>query len=550
MTTSTPRRRPSQYSPRQAPSGSTHRPAAPRPQRKRFSERLDGLVNYLDRQPSLDYQAIRSIVLILVGIGVVMVFSSSMTWSIQESSSVWAIAIRQGLMVALGLVVFWAMLKIPIGWIRKSAKALFWISIALLILVLIPGLGTGRAEVGSQSWLNLRVVQLQPSELAKVAIAVRGAAFLAGHTHERTSLRSPFTQFIICSLVMFALIVAEGDLGMAVSFAIEVAFLLIFAGIKWQVITVGGIIAVLGMAGVFLTGGFRSDRFHTYFSAFRGDFADTKSAAFQSYQGFLSLADGSLGGVGLGQSRAKWFYLPESKNDFIFAIIGEELGLWGGAFVILLFAGLGFFGFRAAMRAQNQFQSLMAATLTAGVVSQAFINIGYVIGLLPVTGIQLPMISAGGTSAVITIGSMGILASVARHEPETVSAMQNYGRPFSDRLFGLPEPAPEAEEMRERKARKKVARQPKARVRQPLAGRAASHDERRIVGEPEGRRYAAEEREVASRPVRQATPMHPRAEMGARRPRTAGQQRPQGRSAVRPQAGQQSARGIRYDGRR
>ena len=123
-------------------------------------------------------------------------------------------------------------------------------------------------------------------------------------------------------------------------------------------------------------------------------------------------------------------------------MIGEELGLWGGALVITLFALLGFFGLRVARRAQTQFQSLMAAALTAGVVSQAFINIGYVVGLLPVTGIQLPMLSAGGTSAIITLAGMGVLASVARHEPDAISDMQNHGRPAFDRMLLIPEPRP------------------------------------------------------------------------------------------------------------
>ena len=119
--------------------------------------------------------------------------------------------------------------------------------------------------------------------------------------------------------------------------------------------------------------------------------------------------------------------------------------MWGGALVIGLFAVLGYFGLRTAKRAQDQFQSLLAATLSVGVVVQAFINIGYVIGVLPVTGIQLPMISAGGTAAIITIGSMGLLCNVARHEPMQVSAMQNFGRPLFDRIFLIPEPTPPKE---------------------------------------------------------------------------------------------------------
>ena len=268
-----------------------------------------------------------------------------------------------------------------------------------------------------------------------------GASILANKDPRKMfQLTNGFMPFIIVSVLCMGLIGAQGDLGMMVSFSIVVAFILLFAGVTWKFIgIVAGFAAVL-LVAVMAAGGYRSHRLLVYFDALFGHFEDTRGVAFQSYQGFLSLADGSLFGVGLGQSRAKWFYLPEAKNDFIFAVIGEELGLWGGAVVIILFALLLFFGLRTARRAQNQFQALLAAAITTGIVSQAFINIGYVIGLLPVTGIQLPMISAGGTSAVITLGAMGLVASVARHEPDAVSAMQNYGRPLFDRMFFLAEP--------------------------------------------------------------------------------------------------------------
>lgn len=402
--------------------------------------------DYLSRQPGFDYLMIRIIVLVLVGLGVVMVFSSSMTTSVSEGGSVFSEAARQTMMVTIGLVAFWVALKLPLRFVRRAAPWLMWLTLLLLVAVLIPGIGTGRESVGSQSWIALGSFSLQPSELAKVVIAVWGACHLAGKRHVETTVRSPFVQFIAVAVVWFGLIIAQGDLGMAMSFAVVVGFTLIFAGIQWKFIVIAVVGAIVGLAAVFISGGFRSARFHTYFDALTGNFSDTRSTAFQSHQGFLSLADGSFAGVGLGQSRAKWFYLPEAKNDFIFAVIGEELGLWGGALVILLFAALAFFGIRTARRAQNQFQALLAAALTMSVVSQAFINIGFVIGLLPVTGIQLPMISAGGTSAIITIGSMGLLASVARHEPEAVSAMQSYGRPLFDRVLFLGEPAPEAEE--------------------------------------------------------------------------------------------------------
>ncbi|MDK8796367.1 putative peptidoglycan glycosyltransferase FtsW [Corynebacterium sp. MSK044] len=402
---------------------------------------LSRLNAWMDSRPLIDYTMVRTIVLVLAGLGVVMVTSSSMTWSAFNDESVWAQPLKQAIVVGMGLFAFWVALQIPPEKIRNFAAAFMGVSILLLILVLIPGIGTGRDEVGSQSWIYIAGLQLQPSEIARVAICVWGASILANkNPRQMLQLTNGFAPFIGVSIVCMGLIGAQGDLGMMVSFAIVVAFILLFAGVTWKFI---GIVAGFGVAlliPLMAAGGYRSDRLRVYVDALFGHFEDTRGSAFQSYQGFLSLADGSFFGVGLGQSRAKWFYLPEAKNDFIFAVIGEELGLWGGALVIILFALLLFFGLRTARRAQNQFQALLAAAITTGIVSQAFINIGYVIGLLPVTGIQLPMISAGGTSAVITLGAMGLVASVARHEPDAVSFMQNYGRPLFDRMFFLAEP--------------------------------------------------------------------------------------------------------------
>ncbi|MFC6145510.1 FtsW/RodA/SpoVE family cell cycle protein [Corynebacterium nasicanis] len=419
----------------------------------------------MESRPGFDYFMIRSVVFLLVGIGAVMVMSSTMTWSVLEGATVWNQAARQFMMIVAGLLAFWVALRTRPETIRRLTPWLLLVALVLLVAVLIPGIGTGRLEVGSQSWIAVGPIRFQPSELAKVAIAVWGAAYLADKRHTSSDMRSPFVVYTVVATVMAVLIAAQGDFGMAVNFGIVVMFTLFFAGVDIRLIFAAFIAAGALLVWLFLSGGFRSNRFHVYFDALFGRFEDTQGVAFQSYQGFLSLADGSVAGVGVGQSRAKWFYLPEAKNDFIFAIIGEELGLWGGALVIALFAALGYFGLRAAFRAQNQFQALMAGALTAGVVSQAFINIGYVVGLLPVTGIQLPMISAGGTSTIITLGSMGLLASVARYEPEAVSAMQSYGRPLFDRLLLLPEPA-----ARRAPVRRRSAPTPRERFGEPVTG--------------------------------------------------------------------------------
>ena len=187
-----------------------------------------------------------------------------------------------------------------------------------------------------------------------------------------------------------------------------------------------------------LSAAYRSSRITSFLSP--GD--DPLGAAYQSTQALYSLADGGLFGVGLGQGRAKWSYLPNAHNDFIFAIIGEELGLIGGLVVLALFATLTYAGLRIAARNTDPWIKILAATLTTWLVAQAVINIGYVIGLLPVTGIPLPLISSGGTALVVTMFVFGVLANAARHEPEAAAALRAHSPSRLARLLGLRPPQP------------------------------------------------------------------------------------------------------------
>lgn len=458
------------------------------PQRQGVWHKVTSTWDDLNSRPLSNYTMILISVSFLTVLGVVMVFSSSMTWSVVEASSVWGVATRQAAMVIAGVVAMWVALRARPATVRRLAPWLILTAIVLLVAVLIPGVGTGREEVGSQSWIMLGPVRFQPSEFAKVAIAVWGASYL-GVSDEKIAEGARFLKFTMVAGLMTGLIILEGDIGMGLTFLIMVAFVLFFAGVKLQYIFALGAMLVVGLIYLIASGGFRSQRFTVYFDALFGHFHDTRASSFQSYQGFLSLADGSATGLGLGQSRAKWFYLPEAKNDFIFAIVGEELGLWGGALVISMFLVIALYGTRTALASHNRFMALMAASLTAGVVTQAFINIGYVIGLLPVTGIQLPMISAGGTSAIITLGSMGLLASCARHEPEAISAMQSYGRPVIDRMLMLREPDVSDIELTQRPRvdatptprREPVVRRTTERTQEPRRPHGGSVDQRSEV---------------------------------------------------------------------
>ncbi len=241
------------------------------------------------------------------------------------------------------------------------------------------------------------------------------------------------------SVVLLLLLVLEPDLGMTVSVGIVLLALLYFAGapLRLMAALVGG--AMVGVVVLALSASYRLARVTAFLSP---EGTDPLKSGFQAQQALYSLADGGLFGVGLGQGNAKWDYLPNAHNDFIFAIIGEELGFLGALAVLVLFATLAYTGFRIAARTNDPWLKLVVATSTTWLVAQAAINIGYVVGLLPVTGLNLPLISSGGTSLVVTMFVFGMLANAARHEPEAIAALRQHGQGRVARLLMLPLPQP------------------------------------------------------------------------------------------------------------
>ena len=393
--------------------------------------------------PQLDYRVLMTVTAALVVIGLVMALSSSMVTSVEGGGSVFSSFVKQAVLVVIGLFAMWIALRMRPTKIRDYSPWLLGLAIALLLLVLTP-FGTGGTEVGSKSWIRLGSVGIQPSEIGKMALAVWGSASVAVHARrERTFFRG-MGPFLCVAVFILALVLGQNDLGMMLSVGLVVFAMLYFGGASSRVLVGGAVVGAVIGAVFTLTHSFRGARFSTWVDAVTLSFSEANSQgdAYQAKQGILSLASGGLTGEGLGQSRAKWSYLPEATNDFVFAIIGEELGWIGAGLVIVLFAFLGWFGIRTAVRQTDPFLRLMAATLTVGIVFQAMFNMGYVIGLLPVTGVQLPLISSGGTSAIITLASLGLLMNCARHEPAAISSMQHEGRPWLDRIMLLPEPRP------------------------------------------------------------------------------------------------------------
>ncbi|MFG1797988.1 putative lipid II flippase FtsW [Nocardia sp. NPDC049149] len=450
-------------------------------------------------RPLASFHLVVTIATLLTVLGLVMVLSASSVEAYADGGSAYSLFIQQALFAAIGCVLFYLALRIPLKRLRQWSFPLFALSVVALVLVLIPGIGS---EVqGARRWLFIGPISVQPSEIVKVTLVVWGAHLLASRRSEHASLKDILVPLVPAGLIVCLLVVLQPNLSTTIALGVVLAALLWFGGLPLRLfitIAVSGMIA----AGVLaLSAGYRSDRMRAFFNP--GE--DPQGKNYQARQALYSLADGGIWGRGLGQSRAKWSYLPNSHNDFIFAIIGEELGFLGCALVLGLFALFVYTGLRIASRSVDPFLRLLTATATTWITVQALINIGYVVGLLPVTGLQLPLVSAGGSSLAITLFMFGIIANAARHEPEAVSALHSGQDGRFSRLLRLPKPEIYSP-ARASAARAKSAQRAK---KPPPQRRQALPPARRPKEEP-GRRRSPESRGTSSlRATRAWEPSYP-----------------------------------------
>lgn len=387
-------------------------------------------------RPMTSFHLIIAVAALLTTLGLTMVLSASGVYSYDQDGSPWAVFGKQVLWTVIGLFAFYIAMRVPVQMMRRMAFSGFALTIVLLILVLIPGIGT--VSNGSRGWFVVAGFSMQPSELAKIAFAIWGAHLLAARRMEQASLREMLIPLVPAAFVALALIVAQPDLGQTVSLGIILLGLLWYAGLPLRVFLSSLFMVVLSAAVLAMAEGYRSARVQSWLNPG----ADTQGSGYQARQARFALANGGVFGDGLGQGAAKWNYLPNAHNDFIFAIIGEELGFIGAGGLLCLFGLFAYTGMRIARRSADPFLRLLTATATLWIMGQVFINVGYVVGLLPVTGLQLPLISAGGTSTATTLFMIGIMASAARHEPEAVAALRAGRDDRVNRLLRLPLPAP------------------------------------------------------------------------------------------------------------
>ena len=373
---------------------------------------LDAARRLLDR-PLASYQLVLGSTGLLLGLGLIMVLSASsvLAFNLYDGNS-FAIVERQLIFAVLGVIGLVAASRIPLTVLRRLILPFLLVSIGLVLLTFVPGVGI---EVNcNRNWLPLfGSIRLQPSEFVKFGVVLWIAQWWARRQRHLDSPRLIMLPVLPITIGIAMLVVLQGDLGTAlVLFALIVGMLWVVGLPARQM---GGILAVLSVVLVF----FVATAPHRVARMF--NFLDPLSApdgtGFQSVHGMMALARGGFWGVGLGGSRQKWGVLPEAHTDFILAVIGEELGLFGTFVVLGLFVLLAIAGVRIATRTPDPFVRYTAAGITIWISTQAVINIGMVLGLLPVIGIPLPLISYGGSSLLVTLVALGLLLNCAKTEP-------------------------------------------------------------------------------------------------------------------------------------
>jgi cell division protein FtsW len=358
---------------------------------------------------------------LLLAIGLVMVLSTSSASQLSAGHSPYSIFAKQLAGALVGLPMIWVLSKTPPRVLRALARPMLWAAIGGLVLVLAFGTTVG----GAERWISVHGILLQPSEFAKLALVIWGADLLARkHTlRQLNDWRALLIPLLPGAAVLCLLVMLGDDLGTTF------LLLVILLTLLWVIGTPGRLFA--GMLGLIIFAlliliivePYRMARLTGYLNPAGGPTGPNA----QEINGKWAIGSGGVFGVGLGESKQKWGWVPNPSTDFIFAILGEELGLIGTVCVVLLYGGLGYAGLRVARRMADPFMRLVAAGITVWLVVQALVNICAVIGMLPITGVPLPLISQGLSSLLVTMAAIGVLLSLARREPEARRAVTANG---------------------------------------------------------------------------------------------------------------------------
>lgn len=353
------------------------------------------------------YWLLLTVVGILCLIGLVMVLSASSILSLSDYGSPWHYFLRQWIWLMIGTAGLVAAVRIDHERWRKPARVFMYATVFLLLAVLVPGVGV-RAN-GASRWIGTSSIQLQPSELAKLALVFFAADVLDRRSGKGSWWYQAGPVLAVLGLLV-VLVMAQPDMGTSMVLVVIAVSMLFTAGLPGRYLAGMGGVGVMGALLMAKAAPYRWRRMTSFLHPMK----DAQNTGYQAAQGIYALSQGHVLGDGIGTSIASYGYLPNAQTDYIFAVIGEETGMVGGFFVAGLFVMLMLVGTRVACRAPSRFAALAASGITAWLVGQAIINIGAVVGLLPVTGVPLPFVSFGGSALVIALFGVGVLANIAK----------------------------------------------------------------------------------------------------------------------------------------
>jgi cell division protein FtsW len=370
-------------------------------------------ISFLNTPVNHFYMLIISTAILSV-LGLIMVFSASSIHAIDTKGYAFAVAIRQFIFLAAAIPAALALARLSIERWESIAKLGLILSIGLLLLVLVPGIG--KEVNGNRNWINLRVIDIQPGEFVKFLLILWASLLLARkERNEKMKINAP-ALIAPGFLIAMVLLMKGGDLGTTSVVGAIMAGLLFISGVDIKKMgIVAGILSVALAIGI-ASSAYRRARFFVFLDPF--DPAQYKTAGWQPAHSLLGLASGGLFGAGLGGSRQKWGNLPEAHTDFIFSVIGEELGLFGTLSVLLLLAALIYAIFRIALRSEDPFSRYACAGIGCWIGIQAILNIGTAISVLPVVGVTLPLLSYGGSALLTTILALSFVAGVGLRDRE------------------------------------------------------------------------------------------------------------------------------------
>jgi len=340
--------------------------------------------------------------------GLVMVYSASAIRAEAENGNQLYYVMKQAIWTGIGLVVMFGAMQIDYNWLRN--RKIVYGLLLLTVLMLLAVFGFSKSN-GAHRWIKLQGFSIQPSEIAKLTLTVFLAYFLEHRAGEERSLWKTFVPAAIITGLFAVLIVAEPDLGTALMLALVFAVMVFVAGGRLLHLGLAAAPALIGFVGLLIFVPFRMRRI----MAFLDPWADPQGKSFQVVQSLIAVGSGGPHGLGFAQGKQKLFFLPFAHSDFIFAVVGEELGLIGALGVLLVFGLFLWRGIRTALRAPDRFGMLLSMGLVGGIVAQALFNISVVLAMVPTKGIPLPFISYGGSSMVPTLAAVGLLLNISQY---------------------------------------------------------------------------------------------------------------------------------------